>query len=46
MSSCRLAIERDPDLVKAFIALGQISCSRGSLEEAAEHFELALSKVL
>ncbi|CAA7404877.1 unnamed protein product [Spirodela intermedia] len=40
----RLATERDPDLVKAFIALGQIYCSRGSLEEAAEYFELALSK--
>ncbi|CAA6668048.1 unnamed protein product [Spirodela intermedia] len=44
MFPCRLATERDPDLVKAFIALGQIYCSRGSLEEAAEYFELALSK--
>ena len=42
----RLATERDPDLVKAFIALGQISCSRGSLDEATHYFELALSKVL
>ncbi|XP_078433080.1 ALBINO3-like protein 2, chloroplastic isoform X2 [Wolffia australiana] len=40
----RLATERDPELVKAYIALGQVSCSRGSLEEAAEYFELALSK--
>ncbi|MQL84383.1 hypothetical protein Taro_016885, partial [Colocasia esculenta] len=44
LSLQRLAVEKDPGLVKALIALGQISCSRGLLAEAAEYFECALSK--
>lgn len=41
----RLAIEKDPELVRALIAMGQILCSQGSLEEAAKYFESAVSKV-
>lgn len=40
-----MAIEKDPELVRALIAKGQILCSQGSLVEAAKYFENAISKV-
>ncbi|XP_020254937.1 ALBINO3-like protein 3, mitochondrial isoform X2 [Asparagus officinalis] len=41
----RIAIEKDPELVRALVAMGQILCSRKSFEEAAECFERAISKI-
>lgn len=41
----RLATEKDPGLIRALIAMGQIYCSKGSLEESAEYFERAVSKI-
>ncbi|XP_009415959.2 ALBINO3-like protein 2, chloroplastic [Musa acuminata AAA Group] len=40
-----MAIEKDPELVRALIAKGQILCSQGSLVEAAKYFENAISKI-
>ncbi|URE39851.1 hypothetical protein MUK42_06135 [Musa troglodytarum] len=40
-----MAIEKDPELVRALIAMGQILCSQGSLVEAAKYFENAISKI-
>lgn len=41
----RLAIDKDPESVRALIAMGQILFSKMSFEEAAEYFEKAISKV-
>lgn len=41
----RNAIEKDSELVQALVAIGQILCSKKLFEEAAENFELAISKV-
>lgn len=40
-----MAAEKNPELVRAWIAMGQILCSKGLFLEAAEHFECAVSKV-
>ncbi|KAG1331552.1 ALBINO3-like protein 2, chloroplastic [Cocos nucifera] len=40
-----MAIEKNPELVRAWIAMGQILCSKGLFLEAAEHFECAISKI-
>lgn len=41
----RVATEKDPALVKALVAMGQILCSKESFEEAAEYFERAIANV-
>lgn len=41
----RMATDKNPELVRAWIALGQILCSKGLFAEAAEHFECAISKI-
>lgn len=41
----RVATEKDPELVRALVAMGQILCSKESFEEAAEYFERAISKI-
>ncbi|XP_038976018.1 ALBINO3-like protein 2, chloroplastic isoform X2 [Phoenix dactylifera] len=41
----RMATDKNPELVRAWIAMGQILCSKGLFLEAAEHFERAISKI-
>ncbi|PKU78198.1 ALBINO3-like protein 3, mitochondrial [Dendrobium catenatum] len=41
----RTTIEKDPELVQALVAIGQILCSKKLFEEAAENFELAIHKL-
>lgn len=41
----RVATEKDPELVKGLVAMGQILCSKQSFEEAADYFERAISKI-
>lgn len=41
----RLAIEKDPQYVKAMIVLGQTLMQEGLLEEASEYLDCAISKV-
>nr|CAD1820153.1 unnamed protein product [Ananas comosus var. bracteatus] len=41
----RIATEKDPDLVRALIAMGQTLCSKGSFVESAEYFERAIPKI-
>ncbi|PKA61310.1 ALBINO3-like protein 3, mitochondrial [Apostasia shenzhenica] len=40
----RHAIKKDPELVQALVAIGQILCSRKLFAEAAEYFEQAIDK--
>ncbi|XP_072981115.1 ALBINO3-like protein 2, chloroplastic isoform X2 [Typha angustifolia] len=42
LSLLGLAIEKDPDLVRALVAMGQILCSKQNYVEAAEYFERAI----
>ncbi|KAL0924672.1 hypothetical protein M5K25_005521 [Dendrobium thyrsiflorum] len=41
----RTTIKKDPELVQALVAIGQILCSKKLFEEAAENFELAIHKL-
>ncbi|KAK8958197.1 hypothetical protein KSP40_PGU012192 [Platanthera guangdongensis] len=41
----RKAVEKDHELVRALIAIGQILCSKKLFTEAAENFELAIPKI-
>ncbi|KAG0489160.1 hypothetical protein HPP92_007971 [Vanilla planifolia] len=42
----RNAIDKDPELVRALIAIGQILCSKRSFAEASEYYERAIPKIL
>ena len=41
----RLALEKDPEYVKAMVVMGQTLMQKGLLEEASEYLERAISKV-
>lgn len=41
----RLATEKDPNLTRALIGMGQVLFSKKSLAEAADYFERAISKI-
>ncbi|XP_042415610.1 ALBINO3-like protein 2, chloroplastic [Zingiber officinale] len=45
ISMLETAIEKDPELVRALIAMGQILCSQSSFLAAAKHFEDAIRKI-
>ncbi|XP_038976694.1 ALBINO3-like protein 3, mitochondrial isoform X3 [Phoenix dactylifera] len=40
-----MATDKNPELVRAWIAMGQILCSKGLFLEASEYFERAISKI-
>ncbi|XP_020522967.1 ALBINO3-like protein 2, chloroplastic isoform X2 [Amborella trichopoda] len=44
LSLLRIALEQDPEMTKAMIAIGEILLSRKLLPEAAENFERAIAK--
>lgn len=41
----RLALERDPEYVKAMVMIGQTLMQKGLMEDAIEYLERAISKV-
>ncbi|XP_010250467.1 PREDICTED: ALBINO3-like protein 2, chloroplastic isoform X2 [Nelumbo nucifera] len=42
----RMALEKDPEYIRALVVLGQTLMQKGLLLEAIEHFEHAISKLL
>lgn len=42
----RLSTEKDPNMTRALIAMGQVLFSKKSLDDAADYFERAISKVM
>lgn len=42
---CRLALDKDPENVRALIIMGQTLLQDGMLAEAIEHLEHAISRV-
>ena len=43
--NCRLALDKDPEHVRALIIMGQTLLQDGMLVEAIEHLEHAISRV-
>lgn len=43
--ACRLALDKDPEYVRAMVVLGQTLLQTEEPEEAAEYLERAVSKV-
>ncbi|KIO47711.1 hypothetical protein SQ11_15825, partial [Nitrosospira sp. NpAV] len=41
----KLALERDPEYVKAMVVMGQTLMQKGLMEDAIEYLELAISKL-
>ncbi|XVF30398.1 hypothetical protein REPUB_Repub16aG0053800 [Reevesia pubescens] len=45
VSLLKLALEKDPEYVKAMVVMGQTLMQKGQLEEASEYLERAISKL-